>query len=281
MSQNNGQNGFSTKVMDDLMFSTMLPQKKLGGKFSKEPDTNTDGDLSVVFLGEEEDHCEKCSFKSKNINEMEKHKNNEHKATPIMIHSTGIYNTAAESVVQPRTKLKERKTHTESLKEKPKPKIFSSTKVLNNSFREKYLTGIKKLASLQEEHGGVPDFLLIVANNVQQPSKQTTTAGKFMVAGQGEIYEGFMHDGIEFDTHNYVKMSNNWSMQTQPTEEMEKLINERRMEKNLRTERRTKRHLVSAMEEQERDEERQSMQERRKRPRVAGSLGPEQIDQEP
>ena len=75
MSQNNGQNGFSTKVMDDLMFSTMLPQKKLGGKFSKEPDTNTDGDLSVVFLGEEEDHCEKCSFKSKNINEMEKHKN--------------------------------------------------------------------------------------------------------------------------------------------------------------------------------------------------------------
>ena len=126
------------------MFSTMLPQKKLGGKFSKEPATNTDGDLSVVFLCEEEHRCEKCSFKSTNITEMEKHKKKEHQAPPIMIHSTGIYNTVAESVVQPRTKPKERKTHTDSLKEKPKPKTFSSSKVLNNSFREKYLTGIKK-----------------------------------------------------------------------------------------------------------------------------------------
>ena len=158
--------------------------------------------------------------------------------------------------------------------------FHNSNKVLNNSFREKYLTGAKKLASLQEEHGGVPDFLLIVRNNVQKPNKQTTTAGKFMVAGQGEIYEGFLHDGIEFDTDNYVKMSNTWSMQTEPSEEMDKLLMERKMENNLRTARRTKRHLVSAMEEQEREEERESIQERSKRTRVEGSLGQEQIDQE-
>ena len=267
------------------MFSTMMPQKKLGGKFSKEPESNSDCDLSVVFLGEEEHQCENCGFKSKNKTEVTKHKKNEHEVppSPIMIHSTGIFNTVAESVVQPRTKPKERKTHTDSLKEKPKPKTFSSSKVLNNSFREKYLTGIKKLASLQEEHGGKPDFLLIVRNNVQQPSKQTTTAGKFMVAGQGEIFEGFLHEGIEFETDNYVKMSNNWSMQTQPTEEMEKLLIERRIENNLRKERRAKRHLVSAMEEQEREEERESVQERSKRPRVEQGLdmGPEQIYQEP
>ena len=267
------------------MFSTMLPQKKLGGKFSKEPELNNLGDLSVVFLDEEEHNCEECNFKSKSKTEVENHKKNEHEArpTPIMIHhSTGIFNRVAdESVVQPRKKVKERKSHTESLKEKPKPKTFSSSKVLNNSFREKFLTGVKKLASLQEEHGGEPNFLLIVQNNVQKPNKQSTTAGKFMVSGQGEIFEGFMHDGIEFDTENYVKMSNSWSMQTQPSEEIDELLLSRRIENNLRTARRAKRQLVSAMEEQEREEERESIQDRSKRPKVGGSLGQEQIDKEP
>ena len=149
---------------------------------------------------------------------------------PIMIHSTGIFSTVeSEEVVQPRQKQKRRKSHTESLKEKPKPKSFSSSKVLNNSFREKYLTGIKKLSSLQEEHGGTPNFLLIVKNNVQQPSKQTTTAGRFMVAGQGEIFEEFMHEGIEFDTDGYVKMTNSWSMKTETDEDMGKLLQQKKL----------------------------------------------------
>ena len=59
--------------MDDLMFSTMMPQKKLGGKFRKEPESNSDCDLSVVFLGEEDHHCENCGFKSKNKTEVTKH----------------------------------------------------------------------------------------------------------------------------------------------------------------------------------------------------------------
>ena len=87
--------------MDDLLFSAILPPKKLGGKFSKAPESQTDGDLSV-FLEEEEEHeCGKCNFKSKKKIEVYNHKKAEHDvaSAPIMIHSTGIFNTP-ENVVK-------------------------------------------------------------------------------------------------------------------------------------------------------------------------------------
>ena len=277
-------------------FCLFMP-RNLGGKYSNATPPNHGG-MSFGCSEDEEYQCDECNFKNKEKVAVAKHKKHQHEAkkqtreplpvpaepraplAPIMIHSTGIFSTVeSEEVVQPRQKPKRRKSHTESLK----PKSFSSSKVLNNSFREKYLTGIKKLSSLQEEHGGTPDFLLIVKNNVQQPSKQTTTAGKFMVAGQGEIFEEFMHEGIEFDTDSYVKMTNSWSMKTETDEDMGKLLQQKKVENSLRAERRRRRDLVAAMEQQERDEAREERAERSKRPRIEVNLDfdpdPEPIDQ--
>ena len=140
------------------------------------------------------------------------------------------------------------------MKESAKQKTFSSSKVRNNSFREKLLTGIiKKLASVQKEHGGEPNYLLIVQNNIQEASKQSTTAKKFIVQGEGPIMDGFMNSGIEFDTDNYVKLQNQWSLKTTPADEIEE---DRQKQQISRMQRQTKRNYVAMLEEGVRDEER-------------------------
>ena len=55
-------------------------------------------------------------------------------------------------------------------------------KVNLNSFKSKYLTLKKKVSALQLEVGAKEDFILLVRNNLQDPSTahQSSTAGKYM-----------------------------------------------------------------------------------------------------
>ena len=85
-------------------------------------------------------------------------------------------------------------------------------KINLTSFKQKYLTLKRKVSALHLEVGASEDFLLIVRNNLQEPSasQQCITAGKYMVFGVGPIAEQFYSSGINFETTTMVKMANNY-----------------------------------------------------------------------
>ena len=93
-----------------------------------------------------------------------------------------------------------------------------------NSFKEKYLNLKKKLSALQIEVGADQDFLLIVKNNLQEPSatQQSLTAGKYMIFGAGAIADQFFSTGIDFDTSHMVKMANNHNYEVEPNPDKER-----------------------------------------------------------
>ena len=132
---------------------------------------------------------------------------------PLVLHGTGVSTHDTQEMLPQKTGSKfnhqKRKSHADSLRKKPKQKTLSQ-KALNNSFREKYLTGNKKkkLATNQEEPGGESDYILIMKNNIQKPSKQTKTAGKFMFLGKEHLAEKFMGKGVKFDKKSFVKLAN-------------------------------------------------------------------------
>ena len=85
-------------------------------------------------------------------------------------------------------------------------------KVNLNSFKSKFLTLKKKVSALQLEVGAKEDFILIVRNNLQDPSTshQSSTAGRYMCYGVGPIAENFYTTGIKFESDEMVKMANNY-----------------------------------------------------------------------
>ena len=66
------------------------------------------------------------------------------------------------------------------------------------------------MSALQLEVGAKEDFILLVRNNLQDPSPQSSTAGKYMCYGVGPIAENFYTTGIKFDNTEMVKMANNF-----------------------------------------------------------------------
>ena len=66
-----------------------------------------------------------------------------------------------------------------------------------NAFKSKFLTLKKKVSALQVEVGTEPDFLLLVKNNLQDPTvaKPSKMAGKYMCYGIGEISDLFFNSG--------------------------------------------------------------------------------------
>ena len=66
------------------------------------------------------------------------------------------------------------------------------------------------MSALQLEVGAKEDFILLVRNNLQDPSPQSSTAGKYMCYGVGPIAENFYNTGIKFDNTEMVKMANNF-----------------------------------------------------------------------
>ena len=101
-------------------------------------------------------------------------------------------------------------------------------KVNLNSFKSKYLTLKKKVSALQLEVGAKEDFILLVRNNLQDPSTahQSSTAGKYMCYGVGPIAENFYTTGIKFENTEMIKMLNNYDY-TQDLSVTEKTANER------------------------------------------------------
>ena len=81
-----------------------------------------------------------------------------------------------------------------------------------NSFKSKYLTLKEKVSALQLEVGAKEDFILLVRNNLQDPSiaHQSSTAGKYMCYGVGPIAENFYTTGIKFEKTEMIKMLNNY-----------------------------------------------------------------------
>ena len=60
----------------------------------------------------------------------------------------------------------------------------------------------------------LPEFVLIVKNNVQKPGGKNAaaTAGKYMVASRGNLREMMFSTGIKF-TEDFVMMANDYDMQ--------------------------------------------------------------------
>ena len=91
--------------------------------------------------------CNKCEFESKDMNQVTEHKKIKHvksASLPLVLHGTGVFTHDTQEMLPQKTGSKfnhqKRKSHADSLRKKPKQKTLSQ-KALNNSFREKYLTG--------------------------------------------------------------------------------------------------------------------------------------------
>ena len=80
-----------------------------------------------------------------------------------------------------------------------------------NSWREKYLTVKKKAASLQQEHGGSPDYLIMIKNNIPD-SSSSKSAGKYMVMAEGPLRNQLLSHGVKFVENNCMMMANSWDM---------------------------------------------------------------------
>ena len=91
-----------------------------------------------------------------------------------------------------------------------------------NAFKSKFLTLKKKVSALQMEVGTEPDFLLLVKNNLQDPSvaKPSKMAGKYMCYGSGEISELFFKSGIKYNASEMYKLANNFDYAEEPVSEV-------------------------------------------------------------
>ena len=81
-----------------------------------------------------------------------------------------------------------------------------------NAFKSKFLTLKKKVSALQVEVGTEPDFLLLVKNNLQDPTvaKPSKMAGKYMCYGIGEISDLFFNSGIKYNASEMYRFANNY-----------------------------------------------------------------------
>ena len=87
-----------------------------------------------------------------------------------------------------------------------------SVKVNINSFRSRFSTLKRKVSSLQLEHGLLPDFLLMLKNNVQREnvSNPALNAGKYMVKCSGNLEELLKTHGLKYNSSTMVMMANNF-----------------------------------------------------------------------
>ena len=81
-----------------------------------------------------------------------------------------------------------------------------------NSFRTRFSTLKRKVSSLQLEHGLLPDFLLMVKNNVQKENvpNPALNAGKYMLKCSGQVEEMLKTVGLRFNSSTMVMMANNF-----------------------------------------------------------------------
>lgn len=168
--------------------------------------------------------CERCDHVGTSENDLNAHKQAEH---GILMSSVGFMLTNSdpvphdaeivdkEHVENGETSAKKRKTKTEYLKEERQVKpATKSTKDVTRSFKDQFLTSKKNISNLQIVHGAEAEFVLIVKNNIQKPGGKNSapTAGKYMVACQGNMREALFSTGIKFGD-DFVMMANDHDMQ--------------------------------------------------------------------
>ena len=91
-----------------------------------------------------------------------------------------------------------------------------------NSFRTRFSTLKRKVSSLQLEHGLLPDYLLMVKNNVQKENvpNPATNAGKYMLKCSGQVEEVLKTSfGLRFNSSSMVMMANNFDFTEEKLDE--------------------------------------------------------------
>ncbi len=197
-------------------------------------------------------NCDQCGFKSVDLNNLMEHKRNKHESrwydcdhcnykttntgnlTAHMQakHEGGVIKNNAGFMIleddtdgvatmekapgQQNTKEpenKKKKLHKEFLKDDIKVKLLPK-KALLNSFKDKLLTIKKKTAAHQIEHGGKPDYLFMMRNNIQDPNvtNASPTAGKYMIMSEGPIREHLLGGGVKFVKGESYMFANHWDM---------------------------------------------------------------------
>ena len=91
-----------------------------------------------------------------------------------------------------------------------------------NSFRTRFSTLKRKVSLLQLEHGLLPDYLLMVKNNVQKENvpNPATNAGKYMLKCSGQVEEVLKTSfGLRFNSSSMVMMANNFNFTEEKLDE--------------------------------------------------------------
>ena len=72
------------------------------------------------------------------------------------------------------------------------------------------------------EVGTEPDFLLLVKNNLQDPTvaKPSKMAGKYMCYGNGEISDLFFKPGIKYNASEMYRLANNYDYKEESVSEV-------------------------------------------------------------
>ena len=72
------------------------------------------------------------------------------------------------------------------------------------------------------EVGTEPDFLLLVKNNLQDPTvaKPSKMAGKYMCYGNGEISDLFFKPGIKYNASEMYRLANNYDYEEESVSEV-------------------------------------------------------------
>ena len=70
--------------------------------------------------------------------------------------------------------------------------------------------------------GTEPDFLLLVKNNLQDPTvaKPSKMAGKYMCYGNGEISDLFFKSGIKYNASEMYRLANNYDYKEESVSEV-------------------------------------------------------------
>lgn len=116
-----------------------------------------------------------------------------------------------------------KKSAREYLNEPAKVKQLKIERSKMNSFWAKYKTLKKKVSQHQVEHGAEADFVLLIKNNVQDPSVRNAakTAGKYMVFAGGPAKQMLIEEGIKYKRNTMYLMENHIDIKEEIVEEEE------------------------------------------------------------
>ena len=134
-----------------------------------------------------------------------------------------------EEIGEIHKKTGKKKRHYDYLRDPIRVKANDRTGKVNiNSFRTRFSTLRRKVSFLQLEHGLLPDYLLMVKNNVQKENvpNPAQNAGKYMVKCSDQVEEVLKTIGLRFNSTSMVMMANNFDF---TEEKLDGVVEEKHM----------------------------------------------------